>query len=178
MSLVKGILKQLRALLRKDVVERELDEELAFHVEMETDQLMRSGLDAATARRRALLRFGGVERYKEGVRAARWTHVLDDFANDLRYAWRGLRRSPGFAVVAVITLALGVGATTAIFSVTNAILFRKPDINAPDRVAVVRELRNNVISQQMGFDLLPEARIEQYRTGARGVFSTLAAMRW
>src|SRR4029079_10353028 len=104
---------------------------------MEADQLMRSGRDSSTARRRALLRFGGVQRYKEGVRAARWTHVLYDFANDHCYAWRGLRRSPGLAVVAAVKLALGVGATTAIFSVTNSILFRKPDINAPDRVAVV-----------------------------------------
>ena len=178
MGLLKGMLKQLRAVVRKDDVERELDDELAFHVDMETEKLMRAGLGAQAARRQALLKFGGLERHKEGVRDARWTRVFDDLSQDLRYAWRGLLRSPAFAVVAVITLALGVGATTAIFSVTNAVLFRRPPIPNPERVAALRELRSGGISQQMGFDMLPEARIEQYRAAATRIFSSMATMRW
>ena len=178
MGLIKGVLKQLRAVVRKGEVERELADELAFHVDMETEKLMRAGLGVEAARRQALLKFGGLERHKEGVRDARWTRVFDDLSQDVRYAWRGLLRSPAFAVVAVITLALGVGATTAIFSMTNAVLFRRPPVANPDGVAALRELRSGGISQQMGFDMLPEARIEQYRAATTRIFSSMATMRW
>lgn len=82
----KRLAKQIRALVRKQTVERELDEELAFHVERETERNISFGMSPDDARRRAVLAFGGVEHHKEAVRDARGTRWLEDFASDLRYA--------------------------------------------------------------------------------------------
>ncbi len=107
-----------------------MDEEMRFHVAMEAAELARTeGLSPAEARRRALVAFGGVERHKEAVRDARGTRWLEDAARDARHAVRTLRRSPGFALVAVLTLALGIGASAAVFTLVHAILLssRYPD---------------------------------------------------
>ena len=127
MDRLKGILKQLRSLLRKEAVERELDEELRFHVEKEADRLVREeGIGRAEARRRAMVAFGGVEQAKEGVRQARWTRWLEDAAKDVRFALRVNARRPGFTAAAVLTLALGIGATTVMFGVVDAIFLSPP----------------------------------------------------
>lgn len=123
---LKGLAKQIRSLFRKERVERELDEELRFHLEMETEKNIREGMTPEEARRRALLAFGGVERFKEEVRAARWTRLLEDLVGDARYALRTLRRMPAFTGAAVLTLALGIGATTSIFGVVDALFLRHP----------------------------------------------------
>ena len=119
---VAGWARQLRAWARKGVVERELDEEMRFHIELEIEKNVGAGMSAEQARRTALLAFGGVEQYKEGVRDARWVRVLDDLGADARYAARTLVRRPGFSLAAVITLALGIGGTTAVFGVVRAVL--------------------------------------------------------
>ncbi|MFW6201392.1 MAG: ADOP family duplicated permease [Gemmatimonadota bacterium] len=140
MDRLKGILKQFRALVRKGVVEQELDEELRFHVEKETERLVREeGLERREARRRTLVAFGGMEQAKEGVRQARWTRWVEDVGKDVRFAARTLRKSPGFALAAVATLALGLGATTAMFTVVDAVLLRPLPVADEDRVLVVWE---------------------------------------
>lgn len=126
MSMLRGWAKQIRTLVRKESVEGDLEEEMAFHLEMETLKNLEAGMTPEEARRAARLSFGGIERFKEEVRDARWVRLLEDLGADLRYASRSLLRRPGFTAAAVVTLALGIGGTTTIFGVVDAIFMRYP----------------------------------------------------
>jgi putative ABC transport system permease protein len=175
MSRMKGVLRQLRAVLRKDAVERELDNELAFHVEMATRRNIERGAAPEEARRQALLRFHGVERHKEAVRDNRWTRVIDDVLMDLRFAVRSLARQPLLALVAMLAIGVGVGAMASVFSVTRALLLAPLPVASPERLYTVLEQRGGMVRQNNGEVALPWGRYRAYEEAASEVFSGLAA---
>src|ERR1043166_4267834 len=137
------IVFRVRAVVRRRAVEEELDAELRFHLEREAEKYVRRGVSPDEAVRKASRAMGGLDRTKEATRAVRGTALLDAFAQDLRYAVRGLRRSPGLALTIVITLALGVGANAAVFSVLDRVFLQAPPgVARPDEVrrVYVRQL--------------------------------------
>src|SRR5581483_4595951 len=127
----------LRRLLSRDRLERELDAEMRFHFDQAVADAMHGGMTRAEAHRAVRLEWGGVEQLKEECRQARGTEWVKDPLADLRVAWRGVRKSPGFAVAAVSVLALGIGANSAMFSIGNAAFFRPLPYGAATRLVRV-----------------------------------------
>jgi predicted permease len=137
------ILHRLRAAFRRSMVERELDDELRFHVQQQTDKYMLAGLTSEEAARRVRLEFGGLDQVKEQCRDARGIGVLEEIVRNVRYACRMLAKRPGFTAVAVGTLALGIGANSAVFSALNAILLRPLPFPDADRLLLLEQYEPN-----------------------------------
>src|SRR6266700_3797478 len=130
---------RLRSLFRKGRVEQELSDELRFHFERLIEEKVARGITKEEARYAALRELGGVEQIKEECRDMRRVNYIEDFFEDLRYGLRMLTKNPGFTAVAAITLALGIGATTAIFSVVDAVLLHPRPYQNPSQLVAIRE---------------------------------------
>ncbi|MGH9521097.1 MAG: ADOP family duplicated permease [Terriglobales bacterium] len=160
-----------RAVTRRSTVESEMAEELRFHVEAYASDLERQGVPAAEASRRARIEFGSVESAKEECRSSLGVRMVDELRANVRYALRSLRRSPGFAVVAVLTLALGICANTAIFTLIDSLLFRSAPVRNPEELYQVRINRHQSDQLQGAFT---NALWESLRAH-QDVFSGMAA---
>src|SRR5262249_30712877 len=133
-SMLTDLILRLRALFKPVAVDREIDDELRFHIERQADVLERSGVDHDEAVRRARLRFGGLDQVKEEYRDTLGTRFVDDLMRDLRVAVRSLRATPTVTLVAILSLALGIGANTAIFSLVDSLLLRALPVAAPEKL--------------------------------------------
>ena len=170
MSAVKQAWHFVSHLVRKEKKEQELDREIRSYLDLLSDENVARGMQGEEARRSARMEIGGLEQVKETIRDRRSGSPLAAFLQDIRYGWRMLRKKPGFTAVAIATLALGIGANTAIFSVVNAALLTPLPIPSADRVAMVW-----TEDPARGLHSLPASVPDYLDWRASGIFSELAA---
>jgi predicted permease len=169
MGALADMLRRLRSLGRRRELEDGLDDEMRFHVEKQTEKNRRDGMTPDEARRQAFIVFGGVEQTRERTRDV-LTAPFENLARDVRYGLRSLRRHPGFTAMAVLSLAIGIGANAAIFAIAHTLLFRKSPLADPDTLV-------NIYESDAGrsFGPMSHPNIEDLRKGTSGVFRGIAA---
>ncbi len=170
--MIQDLLERLRALVSPGRWSNELDEEIRFHLEQEEAARIRAGADAATARREARLAFGGVDRYKEETLDASGVRPLADLAADGRFALRALRRNPGFTLTAILVLALGIGAATAVYSVVDHVLIA--DLPYPDANRLVRVDQQNSPTNRWTLSVVDVQAIQ----AQQNTLAAFGAARW
>ncbi|HEX4810212.1 MAG TPA: ABC transporter permease, partial [Bryobacteraceae bacterium] len=134
---LRELVSRIRGLFGQPALDRRLEEELRFHLDMEAEKNRERGMNSEDARAAAQRAFGGTEQIKEIYRQRRGLPMLETLLKDLQYAVRGLRRNPGFAAIVVISLALGIGANTAIFTLIDAVMLRSLPVRSPDELVSV-----------------------------------------
>lgn len=154
--------RRLQGGLRRNALEEGLDEEIRFHVDQQTRKNIAAGMTPAEARRHALVAFGGREQVKERTMDEVRPALFEDFVRDLRYGVRILRRAPGFAVVTIFTLALGIGAATTVFTVVNGVLLSPLPYPNSDRIVRLYQIGSN--GRQMN---VSEPNFEDWKSGTR-----------
>ena len=181
MRTVRRAWRRLVAMFTHRQQDARFDEELRTHLEMLVEEKIRQGLDPADARREARLEFGDVEAVSDSCRDERGYPFVESVVRDVRYAVRGLRRSPGFALAAISCLALGIGAATALFSVANAALLRRLPVVRPDELVLLRWVSENPkdldlprSSSGNGDVSLPYAALTAFRPGTRTLAGVVA----
>src|SRR5437870_10020708 len=164
---------RFRSLFRKGRVEQELTDELRFHLGKLTEEYVAKGMTPEEARYVALRELGGVEQSKEECRDMRRVNYLEDFLQDIRYGLRQLRRSPGFTAVAALTLALGIGVNTAIFSVINAVMLRMLPVQDAEQLVQLgfqgKHSGESFVGESFSYPLFKELRRQNQ------VFTDIAA---
>ena len=161
-QLLSDIRYRLRALFSRASVEQELDDELRFHIEHEAEKYERQGTSREAALRRARLAFGGVEQVKEASRDMRGIARLDSIVRDLRYAMRSLKSRPAFTLTVIATLALGIGANTAIFTLVDALVLRPLPVLHPEQLVIVSDPAE-VNTNNVGLPLTDYVSVPLYR---------------
>src|SRR6476619_4435293 len=151
---------RLASLFRRERLERELDTELRYHIDMLVEQNVARGMSPDAARREALRAFGPVAGVKDDVRDSWLSRFLEIAAQDVRYGMRSLRRNPGFALVIVITMALGIGANTAIFSVVNGVLLRPLPYKDGEKLVVLHQGQGDVANPANDLGFSPKEMID------------------
>jgi len=188
MTLIARFRSLVAGILRRKSMESSMADEMSFHIDAYTRDLIRSGVPPSEAERRARLEFGGIEVYKEGCREARGLRMLDDLRADLRYACRTLVKSPSFSITAILTLALGIGANTGLFTMMDTLLLRPVPVHDPsslyqlfgrsaNRIKFgsfsIREydsvIAGNHVFTQVIADLQVRARLQNRSLGGYGV---------
>src|SRR5215217_7244663 len=171
MSWLNVFWARLRALFGRESVISDIDEELRLHVELETEENLARGMSPAEARRAARMSFGNFDSIRDTAYTVRGGGLMETFLQDVRYGVRVLLKNKGFTAVAVLALALGIGANTAIFSVVKAVLLSPLPYPAPDRLVWLREVNpsNDIMDEPAS-----APNYNDWRTGARS-FEAVAA---
>jgi predicted permease len=164
---------RLRSVLRPQAADRDLDDELRYHLDLKTQENVARGMTPQEAQRQARIALGGVEQVKEQIRAGRTGAWLGTLAQDVRFGLRMLGKNPGFTAVAVLTLALGIGANTAMFSIVDAWLLRPLPLKNPQQLVSVWRTRSQAPRQPAYFDLYHDYR---YWSDHNTSFQSLAAV--
>jgi len=170
MRALAGVWRRLRSLGRRGEFEDGLGDEIRFHVEQQVEKNLRAGMTPDDARREALIRFGGVEQARERTRDEFRSAPIESLARDIRYGLRSLRRHPGFSAMAVLSLAIGIGANATIFGVAHAVLLRGSPLDDPDTLVNVYETEGG-----RGFNPVSYPNIEDLRKGTADVFRGIVA---
>ncbi len=155
-----SFLRSLRALFHRDRLEGEMNEEMRHHIALETEEGLRRGLAPVEARRQALLKFGPIDATQDDCRESWGVRTLETLGQDLKYGVRNLNRNRGYAAAVLLTLALGIGANTAVFSVVNAVLLQPLPYERGDQIVVIRQPERTSGSNDLGFSV---AEIADYR---------------
>jgi predicted permease len=168
---MRRLVAGLRALLGRRQIERDLDDELRGYLDAAVEQNLAAGMSREDAIRAARIRIGSIEAAKDAVRDVGWESRLEGMWQDVRHACRGLRRSPGFATIAIVTLALGIGVNTAVFSVVNGLLLRALPVAAPEQLVLLSTRENIEEGYPAGWSYSIWDQIRQRRDGFDGAIA-------
>jgi predicted permease len=169
--------RRMRGMLDRDRRDHDIEEELQAHLQLHIDDNRRAGMSPEEARRHALIKLGGVEQVKEQYRDRRGVPVLEHMVADVRFGLRMMRRSPGFTLVAIVSLTLGIGATAAIFSVVNAVVLRSLPVPRPSELRVVRLESRLPLSQRFSYPYFSRLRQHVADVGELAAIGRVARMR-